>query len=190
MTIDDIAKKYAETTDAICICGSKNYSEAVLILLYSAIDALSWLYSDQMDLDERNVGEDYRKWVSTFLLPNLEEYDCTATEIYLARCSILHTYSALAKNQKGNRMVAYAYGNKENIDRVNLKLPEIQIISGSKFVLLHIGDLVSGYIKGTSAFFKQIEGDKELFDKIIRKADNYYADTTDTINYLYAKESE
>lgn len=190
MTLDDIAKKYAETTDAICMCGSKKYYESVWTLLYSAIDALSWLYSDQMDLARRNVGEEYKTWVSTFLLPNLDGYDCTATEIYLARCSVLHTYSAIAKKQKDNRIVAYAYGDKGNMDRVNRKLPEIEKISGSKFVLIHIGDLVNGYIKGTSAFFKHIEGNKVLLDKVIKKADNYYTDTTDTINYLYVKAVE
>jgi len=122
MTLDDIAKKYAETTDAICMCGVKKYHESVLVLLYSAIDALSWLYSDQMDVNKRNVGDDYKKWVITFLLPNLEGYNCTATEIYLARCSVLHT-----------------------------------------------------------------ERNTELFNKVIKKASNYYTDTTQIVNLIIEK---
>lgn len=163
MTLDDIAKKYAETTDAILMCGEKQYSESVLTLLYSAIDALSWLYSGQMDINKRDVGKDYRNWVIAFLLPYLHGYDLTAKEIYLARCSLLHTYSAVAKHQDNNRIVAYAYGDKENMNKVNREeLPQIELMSGRKFVILHIGDLAKGFMEGTNNFFKQVEENKEL----------------------------
>jgi len=177
MTLDDVAAKYAETTAAILMCGREKYFEPALRLLYSAIDSLSWLYSDEMDLENRKVGAEYEQWVNDFLIPYLEEYEynCTAKEIYLARCSQLHTFSAIAKNQKDNRIVAYA-SDKEEVIRTNFKLPEIEKMSkGKKFIVISIGDLVQGFMNGTSEFFKQIEKDKKLYDNVIVKADNYYA---------------
>ncbi|HWP96134.1 MAG TPA: hypothetical protein VN426_04730 [Syntrophomonadaceae bacterium] len=178
MTLDDVAQKYAETTAAILMCGREKYFESALRLLYSGIDSLSWLYSDQNDLEKRNVRNEYEGWVNIFLLPELKKfgYDCTATEIYYARCSQLHTFSAIAKKQGDNRIVAYASGDGENMNKVNQGLPDIEKMSnGKRFVIIHIGDLVQGFINGTSHFFKLTEEDEELSNKVIEKADFYYA---------------
>lgn len=134
-------------------------------------------------------GEDYKKWVSMFLLPNLEDYNCTEKEIYLARCSVLHTYSAVAKHQKNNRIVSYTCGEKGYLNRLNRIIPEFEVMS-EKIVLINIGDLVNGYINGTSSFFKQIEKSKELLGKVIKKSDNYYADTTQIINLIIEKKGQ
>ncbi len=151
MTIDEIAKKYVETTEAICLCAENKYYEAVFILLYSAIDSLSWLYSEKKDINKRNVREEYKNWINKFLLPNLDGYDCTAEEIYLARCALLHTYSALAKRQNNNRIISYLYGDKEfekkTIDIVNRLSETIE----KKYVIIHMGDLVYHSLNGCAS---------------------------------------
>jgi len=174
MTLNDIVKKYDQTLDAIRYCVDREYSEALWTLLYSAIDSLSWLYSDETDLEKRNSKEDYIQWVNTFLIPILEGYDCTAMELYLARCSTIHTYSAVAKKQRDNRIVTYAY-SKEQLEQVKRKLPIIEELSDSKFVILLIDDLVKAWYVATIVFIKQIEKDSELLERVIKKADYYYS---------------
>lgn len=177
MNLNSVTEKYVQTIKAIIMCGENKCFEPAVRLLYSAIDSLSWLYSDQMDLNKRKVKEEYEIWVNDFLMPELKKhgYDCTATELYLARCSQLHTFSAVAKNQKNNRIIAYALGDKELMDKTIQKLPEIEKISaGKKFVIIHIGDLVDSFVNGTHQFFKAIENNKELLEKAIIKADYYY----------------
>lgn len=177
MDLNGVAEKYVQTVKAIILCGENKCFEPAIRLLYSAIDSLSWLYSDQMDLNKRKVNKEYEKWVNDFLIPELKRYgyDCTATELYLARCSQLHTFSAVAKNQKNMRIVAYALGDKEIMSRTIQKLPEIENISaGKKFVIIHIGDLVDSFVNATHKFFKLIENNKENFEKAIIKADYYY----------------
>lgn len=174
MTIDEIAKKYVETTQAILICAENRYYESVLILLYSAIDSLSWLYSEQMDINKRSVGKEYKNWVNKFLLPNLDGYNCTAEEIYLARCALTHTYSAIAKKQNHNRIIVYLYGDKEFEKKTNNTVNELNKITKEKYVCMHTGDMVNAFIKGTSDFFKQIESDIKIYDNVISKAEYYY----------------
>ncbi|WP_347491226.1 hypothetical protein ABDB91_08810 [Desulfoscipio sp. XC116] len=177
MDFNGIAEKYVQTIKAILLCGDNKCFEPALRLLYSAIDSLSWLYSEQMDLKKREVKKEYEKWVNDFLIPKMKkhDYECTATELYLARCSQLHTFSAIAKKQNNTRVVAYVVGDKEILNKSIQSLPEIEKISeGTKFVIIHIGDLVSSFMDGTHEFFKLIENNKELLDKAIIKADSYY----------------
>lgn len=174
MTIDEVAKKYVETTQAVLMCAENKYFESVWILLYSAIDSLSWLYSEEMDIERRNVGKEYKNWVNKFLLPNLDGYDCTAEEIYLARCALLHTYSAIAKRQNNNRIIVYLYGDKELEKKANNIVNELNESREEKYVAIHMGDLVNAYINGTRDFFKQIERDSKLNNSVICKAEYYY----------------
>lgn len=178
MNLNGVTEKYVETIKAIILCGENKCFEPAVRLLYSAIDSLSWLYSDQINLNKRKVKNEYEKWANDFLIPELKRrgYNCTATELYLARCSQLHTFSAVAKNQKNTRIVAYALGEKEIMARTIQKLPEIEKISGGKkFVIIHIGDLVDSFLNATHQFFKLIENNKEISEKAIMKADYYYS---------------
>lgn len=174
MTVDEIAKKYVETTLAIYTCANNKYYESVWVLFYSAIDSVSWLYSEQMDINKRRVGREYKDWVNKYLLPNLDGYNCTAEELYLARCSVLHTYSSMAKHQGNNRIIVYVYGDKEYENMISKIVNEDETIRKENFVLIHMGDLVNAYSKGMSAFFKQVEIDKKLYDRVIEKTKYYY----------------
>lgn len=177
MNLNGVIEKYAQPIKAIILCGENKCFEPAVRLVYSAIDSLSWLYSDQTDLNKRKVKIEYEKWINDFLIPELRSrgYDCTAMELYLARCSQLHTFSAIAKNQNNTRIVAYALGDEESMVRTIQKLPEIENKSGEKqFVIIHIGDLVNSFINATHHFFKLIESNKEIFEKVIMKADHYY----------------
>lgn len=87
----------------------------------------------------------------------------------------MHTFSAIAKKQNNTRVIAYVLGDKEILKKSIQSLPEIEKISGgTKFVIIHIGDLVSSFMDGTHEFFKLIENNKELLDKATIKADSYY----------------
>lgn len=177
MTLDDVKAKYEKTINAILKCGPELH-ESALILLYAAIDSLSWLDSEQANLDDRNVAPEYKKWVQDFLLPELKNlgYDCTEDEIYYARCGYVHTYSALAKKQRNNRILVYGLGERQDT-LVKLKSQALlaEKITGKKFIPIHIGDLVTGFIEATHKFFKQVEENHELLIRVINKADKYYA---------------
>lgn len=185
MTIDEIAQIYKEICRAIYLCYEKKYDISALILLYSAIDALSWLYSEQNDINKRIVEQDYKRWVKEFFLPNLDGYDCTAQEIYLSRCSILHTYSAGAKNQNDNRLFMYFYCGRDNEMQVKNMMDEFENFIGKKHVLVvHIGDFVKALEKGINDFFKCVKESKNLFNNVIKKAEKYYISfmTSEAIN--------
>lgn len=174
MNLDEIMKKYVETTQAILICSDNKYYEPVLILLYSSIDSISWLYSKQVDIDKRNVGKEYKDWINKFLIPNLKGYDCTAKELYLARCAVLHTYSAVAKYQGNNRIIAYVYGDKEYENRIRKIVNEDEKLKEENLILIHMGDLINAYCKGMNDFFNQVLMDNNLYSNVIRKAEFYY----------------
>jgi mRNA-degrading endonuclease HigB of HigAB toxin-antitoxin module len=55
MNLNGVAEKYAQTIKAIILCGENKCFEPAVRLVYSAIDFLLWLYSDQTDLNKRKV---------------------------------------------------------------------------------------------------------------------------------------
>lgn len=174
MTLEEIMGKYVETTQAILICSEKKYYEAVLILLYSSIDSISWLYSKEVDIDKRGVRKEYKDWLNKFLIPNLKGYDCTAQELYLARCAVLHTYSAVAKNQGNNRIITYIYGDKEYENNIRKIVNEDETLKKENLILIHMGDLINAYCKGTNDFFGKVVTDNDLYCNVIKKAELYY----------------
>src|SRR6266446_10096439 len=76
-----------------------------LILIYTTIDSIAWLTSRN---DLSRVRERFESWVSRWLTPSLLQ--CSATELYAARCGILHTFTSrsdLSDSGKARR-VAYS----------------------------------------------------------------------------------
>ncbi len=64
------------------------------ILTYATIDIMAWLDRDKNHPDVQR--SDFIKWVDAYLLPG-SQLSCTAIDLYAARCSLIHSYSAESK---------------------------------------------------------------------------------------------
>ncbi len=87
---------------------------------------MAWLSlpESEEDEEEKNVkGPDFVKWVDEFLLPN-SGLRCTATELYGARCGLVHTHIAesnVSRKSEGRvREIYYAHGGQtvENLQKM------------------------------------------------------------------------
>jgi hypothetical protein len=116
-----------------------------LILIYSAIDAAAWLSCK----DDEHTKQDFINWVDTWMLP-LKQLTCTATELYSARCSILHTFTSKAKlvRQGKARQICYISG-ASTIQDMEIILKRRNNIG---FVVIHLNDLYASYKIGYRNF--------------------------------------
>jgi hypothetical protein len=76
-----------ETVDAVTVLVRAGYYTQALILLYSAIDALSWVNRASGDV----IRSDFSEWVRESMDPGLN-LGCTPEDLYVARCGLLHLW--------------------------------------------------------------------------------------------------
>jgi hypothetical protein len=68
------------------------------VLLYATIDALAWLSLPAEKA--KTVRWDFKQWVETYLLPN-SRLGCTSSDLYSARCGLLHSNTAESELSRG-----------------------------------------------------------------------------------------
>jgi len=80
-----------------------------LIMLYSGIDIMAWLNRPAANPDVKEA--DFIDWVNTYLIPHYPRM-IRAVDIYGARCSVLHSYTASSRRSRQGkaRRIHYAWG--------------------------------------------------------------------------------
>lgn len=105
-------KNNAEMLDAAARSTQLRQHLPTAVLIYAHIDTLAWAGSSKQGASVRKNFED---WVSKWMLPELtiETPTLTATDLYAARCGVLHTLTAssdLSDLGKAKKVV-YAWGS-------------------------------------------------------------------------------
>lgn len=104
-------RNYAQVIQGTQVCIDQRLLMPALILIYTLIDTLAWASSDK----KGSVRSRFEEWANRWLVPRLS---CTATELYAARCGILHTLTSKADLTTRGRVreVAYAWGTAKSDD--------------------------------------------------------------------------
>ncbi len=139
-----------------------------LLLLYSGIDTMAWLSREESHLDV--LLNDFENWVENYLLPDAG-LACNAIDLYGARCSIIHSYTAESRlSRLGQaRRIFYAVGNKnaeelqEYIDAANY--PDT--------TALHVGDLFNAFRMGIERFNHTLANNPVLANLVHQRADKF-----------------
>lgn len=89
--------------------GYPTHAMPILVLLYSAIDQLSWLVADK----EKHGPEDFKRWVDIYMKPE-KTLNCTAEQMWAARNGILHMGTAESVNTRnGVKKLCYYIGQPQ-----------------------------------------------------------------------------
>jgi len=107
-----LQERASHLLSAIDLCLEHGFVTPSLILLYATIDIMAWL--DREGSHEDVQRSDFVRWVDKYLLP-ASDLQCDATDLYAARCSVLHSYSAESRlSRHGDAVqVFYAWGTAE-----------------------------------------------------------------------------
>ncbi|HLY99293.1 MAG TPA: hypothetical protein VKT33_09535 [Candidatus Angelobacter sp.] len=131
--METILQNLRSVDEAIQHCLTKLQILPALILVYAAIDIVASLEGDPTE----GVQKSFTRWVDLYMLPN-PKLECTALEIYSARCGMVHTLTAdsnLSRQGKA-RIIMYAWGNAVAND-----LKESTKRLGRTSVIVHVSDL-------------------------------------------------
>jgi hypothetical protein len=125
---------------------------AVLILTYSAMDAMAFL---GMPANQTEVGrKDFIGWASRYIcFPGAEQL--TGEDLYGARCGLLHTYGSDSKLSRAGqcRRLIYIYGPTSK--------PVIPYTGSMALVMVSIPALVRALFDGIDTFLPQLFSDSE-----------------------------
>ena len=165
--------RLAQIAEAIFLCIERKLVTPSLILIFSAIDITSWL--DDEDPKE-SVKTRFTRWVDRYLLP-AKPLQCTAIELYAARCGLVHTLtpeSNLTK-QENVRQIIYAWGTSK-ADKLQEMITLGQI---SKYVSLHIEELLKAYLLGLATFLEEVSNNPSKAAKVYAKSDKFFGTLTE-----------
>ena len=150
---------------------SKMYLPA-LILTYSGIDTAGWLAS--ADPSER-VGTRFCRWVDLWLL-RAKPLRCTSTDLYAARCGILHTFTSDSDFSVSGRArrICYASGVRTSQD-LQARLDALGRVD---CIALHFDELFVGFRLGLADYFEHALSDPAESAQLARKAERYFTAIT------------
>jgi hypothetical protein len=135
--------------DSIEDCLAKRRLLPCLILLYSGIDIVSALEP------RRASPSAFMKWVKKYLLKSTS-LSCTASDLYGARCGIVHTFSAESDmSRKGKaRQIVYAWG-----DAKTEPLASTSKRLGRNDCVVDIRELIEAFRLGLANYLEEVMQD-------------------------------
>jgi len=131
-----------------------------LVLIYSHIDTLAWAASNKAGGDVRT---NFEAWATRWLIPHLQSHspEVTATDLYGARCGVLHTLTGKsALSARGSaREVAYAWGTG-NVDVLRAAMAEAAL--PQQVVALHYQELLQSLRHAVADFVASADNDPQI----------------------------
>lgn len=152
---------------AIEDCRDRKQILPSLILLYTGIDILASL--------ERSRKEDnadaFKRWSKQYLLSE-KTLQCSAGDLWRARCGILHAFCPpSAPSRKGKvLLIHYAWG-KGRIDM----LQESDKAAGQDILSIHVDDLIEAFKRGIAVFLSDLSDDPKRKSQAVTKANAWFA---------------
>jgi hypothetical protein len=146
-----------------------NLREPSLILTYSAIDIAGWLNCDDPNA---TVEDSFTAWTDRYLL-RARPLNCTALELYGARCGLLHTMTANARliAEGRGRHVAYAWGGAD-VNHMQT-LIDRRGVEG-RLAVVHMRDLYEAWRGGLLLFQQELGTDSPRAARVYGRAGQFF----------------
>ena len=141
-----------QTVDAISKLIKGNLYTQALIILYSAIDTLTWANLPGGDVTQK----DFINWVDKYINPE-KELGCTAEDLYGARCGLVHSSAAVSrKSRKGETSEIWYATSPASIN--TLQEYAKQVNETAKVV--YFTDLLKEFVNASQKFYDEIALDE------------------------------
>jgi len=149
-----VAAFVLDTIDALSLLVGAGKWRQALVVLYSAIDTLAW--STLVDGDV--TRSDFCAWVNSYMDPPAT-VQCTAEDLYAARCGLLHSSSAGSRLSREGKAAELWYAT--SADRVPV-LRRLAHEKGHSAKIVGITPLVEAFADGARRFVETLAADRAL----------------------------
>lgn len=168
MTQQNLFENYKQLIQAIWFCEENHLLTPALVMIYTAIDSVSWIAAGS----SKESGKAFKRWVSEWMLKD-PRIKCSAEELYAARCGVVHTLTPNSSlTQKGVRRIAYSWGTGDNVELEAL----IQITGYQESLAsVHLSDLIQAFSNGMADYLEHVYADPALIKAFEEKSGNHFA---------------
>lgn len=155
----------------IALCRDRRCITSTPILAYAAIDSLSFLNPD-VDVECITYKGRFVAWVNRYLNPT--KLDCSAENLYYARCGLLHDLTAETKGSKKGiaQPLWYAWGNVQALTENQIN----QITKGRKTIMIHADRLLDLLIQGAQVFRDKVYSDTQKSKIVAERLEKIHVD--------------
>ncbi len=178
---ENITKNMAHMLSASDRCLKERQIMPCLTLLYAGMDVMASLEAAPGE----KVNVYFKRWVEKYLLPRTV-WKCTSTDLYGARCAVVHTFtpdSDLSKAGKA-KVIYYAHsgGNVAKLEEVNNDFSR-------NAECLEVGEMITSFYEAILQYMVEVEGDPARKAVVESKAGLWFGDTEAGLidEYLAAK---
>jgi hypothetical protein len=156
-----IRKSFDESFASLQLLLAQGHVQSFLVVLYSTIDAAAWLAADH---DRDVTRSDFVKWAETYMLPE-SGLDCSALDLYGARCGMLHSFSAYSSLQrKGDaRPLSYAIGSGS----LHALQSFIAESDEKEIVAVQLETLASAVVRGWERFLGSLDENPRAIQRLV-----------------------
>lgn len=169
MSEQNLIRSFTQILISVDFCIENKLTIPALVLIYSSIDSASWLATDNAGA---KVGERFQRWVTDYML-NKGLLNCTAEELYAARCGLLHTMTpdSTLSRKRGVRTIGYAWGTAM-VEKLEASM---KALSSNKYAADQLEDLNRAFRLGLAEFLEQAEQEPELKARVQSRSGNHFS---------------
>jgi hypothetical protein len=133
---------------------------AGLILLYASMDMISSLTRPLTQDD--TCKKIFKGWVDDYMLPN-SGLKCNASDIYAARCGVLHTLSTSSQHSRSNKARRLEYvDNPTQVQRCQQSVDSTE----TNIVVVPLPMLLNAFYRGIIRFAEAAQQDEDLLARV------------------------
>jgi hypothetical protein len=161
--LDSLHTKFGELLAAMAVCFRLKLTTPTLILLYTGMDVGAWLASTNPGAKTK---QRFLPWVKKYVLTH-PSLDCSAIDLYAARCGVLHNLSPESDLSRGGkaRQILYAWGDSEAADlRKMIERGEMQNI-----VAVQLESLIEHFRAGIKRFLDDARSSPAVSKELQKK---------------------
>lgn len=161
---EQLSLKVSNMLKASKLCFDNECWEAGVILLYSLIDAMAWLWRDPSHADV--TGPDFREWVGRYMLPAADIHVSTE-DLYGARCGLLH--SLTGESKKHRELKARKVSYRRTVPHGERWIVQLHTAETLEPFSVNVDVLGAAITNGIQKFWNEMETNPDLNERVLER---------------------
>jgi hypothetical protein len=166
---EQLELKVSKMLKASQLCFDNEYWEAGVILLYSLIDAMAWLWRDPSHPDVTSA--DFVEWVNRYMLP-APSIHVSADDLFGARCGLLHSLTGESRRHRNLQARKVSY--RRTVPEGERWLVQIHMAETLEPFSVNVDALGEAILKAIEKFCDELNNNPELNERVSQRVFTSY----------------
>lgn len=162
---EQLSLRVSNMLKASKLCFDSECWEAGVILLYSLIDAMAWLWRDPSHSDV--TPQDFRAWVDRYMLSAATGIHVSAEDLYGALCGLLH--SLTGESKKHRELKARKVSYRRTVPDGERWIVQLHTAETLEPFSVNVDALGAAITDGIQTFFREMEANPELNERVLKR---------------------